>query len=150
MKPLFCLLSLCTFSLLAPAQDEAAADGEGVTVTVTVTNIPGAEGNLLIGLYDSAKDFTGNPLPNSPKIPVTSEENVVATIENVKPGTYAISVIQDLNGNGKLDKSFIGMPKEPLAFSVIRKIPKGKPKFEACSFEVGTDDLAMTIALVTK
>ncbi|MEQ1841080.1 MAG: DUF2141 domain-containing protein [Verrucomicrobiales bacterium] len=121
---------------------------EGVKLTVTVTNIPGVQGDLLIGLYDSAESFTAAPLPQSPKITVSSQEPVTATIENVKPGRYAIAVIQDLNQNGVLDKNFVGMPKEPLAFSVIDKIPMGKPKFEACSFEVLQADIAMTIKLV--
>lgn len=123
---------------------------EGVTLTVTVTNIPGAKGNLLVGLYNSEKTFLKKPVRNSPKIPVTAEEDVTTTIEGVTPGTYAISVIQDLNGNGKLDKNLVGMPKEPLAFSVIKKIPRGRPTFEACSFEVGEDDISMTISLVTE
>ena len=123
---------------------------EGVTVTVTVTNIPGAKGNLLVGLYNSEKTFLKKPYKNSPKIPVTGTGNITATIENVVPGTYAISVIQDLNKNGKLDKSLIGMPKEPLAFSVIKEIPRGRPKFAPCSFQVGEEDVAMTISLVTE
>ena len=135
------------FATLLFALFPAFAD-EGVTVTVTVTNIPGAKGNLLVGLYDSEKNFLKKPYQNSPKIPVTGTGNVTATIPNVVPGTYAISVIQDLNGNGKLDRSLVGMPKEPLAFSVIKKIPRGKPKFSACSFQVGDEDVNMTISLV--
>lgn len=123
---------------------------EGVTLTVTVTNIPGAKGDLLIGLYDSPDSFTDAPLPQSPKVTLTSMNDVTATIEKIKPGHYAIAVIQDLNQNGVLDRNFVGMPKEPIAFSVIEKIPKGKPKFEACSFEVLDSDLAMTIKLVLK
>ena len=85
-----------------------------------------------------------------PKIPLTSTDDVNATIKGLKPGTYAIAVIQDLNGNGELDRNFLGMPKEPLAFSVIREIPKGKPDFTACSFKIVDADLAMTIPLVLK
>jgi len=119
-------------------------------VTVTVTNIPGAKGTLLVGLYDSEKSFLRNPHPNSPKIRLTSTANVTATIEDVKPGTYAVSVIQDLNGNGRLDKNLLGMPKEPLAFSVIGEIPRGRPKFGACSFTVEDRPVSMTISLVTE
>lgn len=140
---LLLLASLFGFSAHLPAQD-------GVTVTITVTNIPGAKGNLLIGLYDSEKSFLKKPHDNSPKIPLTSTDDVTATIENVEPGTYAVSVIQDLNGNGKLDKSFVGLPKEPLAFSVITEIPRGRPKFAPCSFEVKDKAIAMTISLVTE
>lgn len=121
---------------------------EGRALTVTVTNIPGAKGNLLVGVYNSPGSFTGKPLPQSPKIALTSAKNVTTRIENLPPGTYAVAVIQDLNGNGKLDRNGLGMPQEPLAFSMIRKIPKGKPSFKACSFEIKDKDVALTIPLV--
>ena len=139
MKRTLFFLSLL-FTLPAIAND-------GVTIKVTVTNIPGAKGNLLVGLYDDASSFTDKPLPNSPKVPIESGEDITITLDGVKPGTYAISVIQDLNENGKLDKTILGMPKEPLAFSVITKIPKGKPKFENCAFTVSEEDVEMTIPL---
>lgn len=130
-------------------RSQASAE-EVFSLTVTVTNIPGAKGNLLIGVFDSAASFTDAPMSLSPKIPVTSADDVNATIEGLKPGIYAIAVIQDLNGNGELDRNFLGMPKEPLAFSVITEIPKGKPDFAACSFEIRDADVAMTIPLVVK
>jgi len=143
MRTLSLLLGLFTLA-------STAAAGDGFSLTITVTNIPGAKGNLLIGLYDSAASFTDEPLPSSPKIAVTSTDDVNATIENLKPGTYAVAVIQDLNGNGELDRNFLGMPKEPLAFSVITEIPKGKPEFSACAFEIKDADVALTIPLVLK
>ncbi|MBU6178097.1 MAG: DUF2141 domain-containing protein [Verrucomicrobia bacterium] len=136
------------FVLVFPAS--SSAGGEGYSLTITVTNIPGAKGNLLVGLYDSAASFTGEPLPNSPKIPVTSTDDVNTTIENLKPGTYAVAVIHDLNGNGELDRSFLGMPKEPLAFSVITEIPRGKPGFSDCAFRIEDADVSLTIPLVLK
>lgn len=126
------------------------ADEEGgVTLTVEVTNIPGVKGNLLIGLYDSAETFIVTPLPQSPKIPIVSVEPVKAEIKNLKPGTYAVVVVHDLNGNGKLDKVF-GMPKEPLAFSNDPVIPRGAPAYEACTFVVGDKDLSIVIPLKLK
>lgn len=141
MKPVLLLLSL--LALVSPVLAETT-----YTLTVKVTNIPGAKGDLLIGVYDSAKSFTGSPLPQSPKIKLTSDKPVTAKIAKLKPGTYAVAVIQDLNGNGVLDKNFIGMPTEPLAFSVIKKIPMGKPSFDACSFEIKDANVSMTIPLV--
>ena len=123
---------------------------EGVTLTVTVTDIPGVKGDMLIGLYNSVESFTDAPLPESPKITLVTKDDLVATIKNVKPGIYAIAVIQDLNQNGILDKNFLGIPKEPLAFSVIKKIPMGKPKFADCSFEVKEEDMALTIPLTVE
>ena len=143
-------LTLLTLLLSVFAARSGLAQEKGYALTVTVTNIPGAKGNLLIGIYDSEASFTDEPLPISPKIPVTSTDDVNTTIEGLKPGTYAIAVIQALNGNGELDRNFLGIPKEPLAFSVITEIPKGKPDFTACSFKIVDADFAMTIPLVLR
>lgn len=126
-----------------------AAEDDGVTLTVEVTNIPGVKGDLLIGLFDSAETFTVTPLPQSPKVPIVSVDPVKAEIKNLKPGTYAVVVIHDLNSNGKLDKVF-GMPKEPLAFSNDPVIPRGVPAFEACTFVVADKDLSIVIPLKLK
>lgn len=139
------VLAVLFLPLLATGDDSATR-----SLTVTVTNIPGAKGELLVGIYDTAESFTGKPLPASPKLPVTSTSNITTTISGLKPGTYAIAVIQDLNGNGELDRNILGMPVEPLAFSVIGEIPRGKPKFDACSFEIRDADVALTLPLVLK
>lgn len=46
---------------------------EGVTLTVTVTDIAGVKGDMLIGLYNSVESFTDAPLPESPKITLVEE-----------------------------------------------------------------------------
>ena len=57
------------------------------------------------------------------------------TLRNVKPGTYAVAVFHDLNGNGRLDRNFIGLPSEPYGFSndVGRR---GPPSFEGALITV--------------
>ncbi len=141
MKLLFGLLLLLSPGLFAE---------EGDALTVRVTDIPGVKGNLLVGLYETAESFTDSPMAESPKIELKTAEDQIVVFKDLKPGKYAIAVVQDLNKNGKLDRNFLGMPKEPLAFSVIKKIPKGKPKFEDCAFEIRDEPVAMVIALVTK
>lgn len=47
-------------------------------------------------------------------------------------GDYALAVFQDNNGNGKLDKTMIGFPKEPFGFSNNFRPKTGKPKFKNC------------------
>jgi uncharacterized protein (DUF2141 family) len=46
---------------------------------------------------------------------------------------YAAVAFQDLNGNGKLDKNFLGIPKEPFGFSNHARASGGPPKFAAAS-----------------
>jgi uncharacterized protein (DUF2141 family) len=38
----------------------------------------------------------------------------------VTPGDYAISVFHDENSNGKLDRNFMGMPKEGVGIKRLR------------------------------
>jgi uncharacterized protein (DUF2141 family) len=56
-------------------------------------------------------------------------------IQNVPPGDYAVSVIHDENGNGRLDK-FVGIPREGFGFSRNPRLRMGPPGFEQCRFPV--------------
>ncbi len=139
LLPLFaCLAAAFTFSSEADA---------GEPITVTISNVRAAKGDLLVGLYDSKRNFAKRPLRQSPKIRLTSSGTVRATIPNVPPGTYAIVVLHDVNKNGKLDKSPVGMPKEPFGFSNNPPIPRGMPAYSACTFTMGTSPKKMSIRL---
>jgi outer membrane protein len=56
-------------------------------------------------------------------------------IEDVEPGEYALLVYLDENGNNRIDKNFIGIPKEPLGFS-NRYRPKGPPVYKRAAFQL--------------
>lgn len=56
-------------------------------------------------------------------------------IHNVAPGEYALLVHFDENDNGVIDRNFIGIPKEPLAFSNGYR-PKGPPNYSRAAFHV--------------
>ena len=55
--------------------------------------------------------------------------------DGVAPGRYAISVIHDENGNGKLD-TFLGVPREGFGFSRNPRIRMGPPRFDEVEFPV--------------
>jgi outer membrane protein len=57
-------------------------------------------------------------------------------IENIPSGEYALLVYYDENNNGKIDKNFIGIPREPLGFS-NRYEPKGPPSYSRAAFVLG-------------
>ena len=52
----------------------------------------------------------------------------------LEKGTYAISLFVDSNGNKKIDKNFIGIPKEQYGFSNNAMGLLGKPSFKNASF----------------
>ncbi|MEO6911051.1 MAG: aldehyde dehydrogenase family protein [Edaphobacter sp.] len=63
-------------------------------------------------------------------------------------GNYAVAVYLDVNGNHKLDKGFLGIPKEPVGASNNPKGHMGPPHFDECSFIHGSDAQVIAITLV--
>ena len=59
-------------------------------------------------------------------------------IEGLAPGSYAVSVIHDENGNGKLD-TLAGIPREGFGFSRNPAIGFGPPRFAAARFALAGD-----------
>jgi len=55
------------------------------------------------------------------------------------PGDYAISLVHDENGNGKLDKNLFGIPTEGVGFSQNPKLSFGPPTYAATRFDVAGD-----------
>ncbi|NNE92804.1 MAG: DUF2141 domain-containing protein [Verrucomicrobiales bacterium] len=141
MKTVFTL-----FSLLATL----SAFAGNPKLTVTVENITTSKGTILVGVFDNAKDFRKNALPESTKEAVTKTGSIVSVIEGLEPGTYAVVVFHDLNGNGKVDTGAFGVPTEPVAFSNDPVIKLGPPRFKACTFDLPENGLGLTLKLRTK
>ena len=65
---------------------------------------------------------------------------------DIPDGTYAIGIFIDTNDNNKMDKNFLGIPKEQYGFSNNAKARFGPPSFEDASF-ILKDNLSLSITL---
>ncbi|UIP07240.1 DUF2141 domain-containing protein [Erythrobacter sp. SDW2] len=116
-------------------------------ISVTVTDLRSAEGKVLACLTANAKAF-----PNCDKDPkalamtVKAGTTVSFTFHDVKPGTYAISLLHDENGNGKADKALM-IPKEGFGFSRDARVRMGPPKFSAAAFAVAAEPVHQRIRM---
>lgn len=110
-----------------------AAAALGGEVSVSVANPPGT-GAVVALLFDSADAFADlrDPL-QAQALPAGGKEP--AQFEGLAAGSYAVMVFHDVNGNGRLDRNFMGIPREPLGFS-NRYWAKGEPTFSGASFLV--------------
>jgi uncharacterized protein (DUF2141 family) len=94
------------------------------------------KGNVLICVTAAPKHF-----PNCDKDPAALKRTVAAaraghiTFADVRPGTYALALVHDENGNGKLDTRLI-IPREGFGFSRNPTITFGPPKFSAAEIAV--------------
>jgi uncharacterized protein (DUF2141 family) len=121
------------------------APAKANTVTVDVTGVLNARGHIRVALCTKA-DFLQPHCRwkgKSPSLPGT----VAVKIEDVPPGTYAAEAFHDENDNERLDRTFLGMPKEALGFSNNAPMHFGPPKFDAASFRVGKTDVRITFSL---
>ena len=116
------------------------------TLLVTVNGVKAGEGNLRIAVFDEAHrdEFPDGEYLLGVAVPATGEEMTVE-IFIVESGEYAIAVIQDLNENEKLDKNFLGIPKEPYGFS--GKWKKGGSSYDKALFNTDDVEFAITISL---
>lgn len=56
------------------------------------------------------------------------------TFTNLPAGSYAVSAAHDVNGNGKPDRSFVGIPTEPWAVSNNVRPTLRPPRFAEAPF----------------
>ena len=139
-------LSALTLAAIAPLLlGNMAASGQDVSVTVT--DLRSAKGKVLACLTADAKTF-----PNCDKDPkalamtVNAGKTVSFSFRGVKPGTYAIALLHDENGNGKADKTLM-IPKEGFGFSRDAKVRMGPPKFTAAAFTVADQPVHQQIRM---
>ncbi len=137
MKASILLVStLVSISSLASAGD----------VTVRFVGLEEGSGEVRAALFVSAEAFEADERADAQLAPVRNgAAELVFT--GVSPGTYGISAFLDTNANQELDRSFLGIPKEPYGFSNNARGRFGPPAFEAISFVVSDEPIVVEIAL---
>lgn len=115
------------------------------TLEVEVTGIIEAKGSILVGVFNSKGEWLKKAITGSKEAAKIGK--LVLTIENLPEGEYALSVIHDLNENGKLDSNLIGIPKEPYGFSNDAAGNFGPPSYEKALVKLNSEKLRITVKL---
>jgi uncharacterized protein (DUF2141 family) len=113
---------------------------------VEVRGIPSGKGKVLVGVYNKAEGFRDKSFAVASAEASARQGILVLSIANLKPGTYALAVFHDENGNGKLDTNFLGIPTESYGFSNDARGSFGPPDFSDCSFSLqGSKSVQLTL-----
>jgi uncharacterized protein (DUF2141 family) len=114
------------------------------SLTITVSHVDAGAGPLMFGIFDSESEFPdGNPAASG--LTEGDSDTVTYSIDDLPPGTYAVAIYQDNNENGQLDKSGLGIPKEPYGFSGSWK--RGAADFDEASFNHGSQGSSISVRL---
>jgi outer membrane protein len=100
---------------------------------VRLTSAPAA-GDLIFQVYDTADAFRDFRDPVM-EVRLSSHGDGDYLLPGTGNGKIALIVFHDENQNGIIDKNFIGIPREKLAFSNGYQ-PKGPPNFTSASIDL--------------
>jgi len=106
-------------------------------LTLEVQGIEKVTGKLYVAIYNSPESFMKKPLAG---FAVEVKDKVISVpCKGLPAGTYAFSMYQDENENGKLDTGTFGIPTEKFGFSNDAEGVMGPPSYEKCSFTFAKD-----------
>ena len=117
-------------------------------IAININGLRSDKGNCLVYLYNNKKGF-----PNDADKAINEASGSVLNgkstilLKGIPDGEYAIGVIHDENGNGKMDANFLGMPKEGVGVSNNANGHFGSPSYEDSKFKVNQKSLKLNITI---
>jgi uncharacterized protein (DUF2141 family) len=125
------IVFIVTFFLLAEVTFSQS------TITANISNLRSDKGTCKACLFNSPATFkneSGTPF----QCVTASIKNKIAEaqFESIPAGTYALFVFHDENSNNKMDKNFIGIPKEGYGASKNKLPFASAPSYDENKFEV--------------
>ena len=108
-----------------------------IDIDVQISNRKSNSSTIYCGIFKSPAGF-----PTDSKLrlkgstaSIDKDGKVSCKFTDLVKGKYAISLLEDLNGNGEMDSTLVGYPKEP--WGVSNNAPMhtfGPPTFDEASF----------------
>ena len=143
-----CVVSFLLFGLLVGTPRALAETASlSASLNVRIENVSSRGGTMRLGLYteetyykNSAKAVVALDLPAT--CPAQDVE-----FADVPPGIYAVQVLQDLNGDGRMDFNWAGLPVEPYGFSRDARPDVARPSFSRVKIALNAGKNSLTIHL---
>jgi uncharacterized protein (DUF2141 family) len=137
MRSALFALSLCF--MIAPL---ARADGAAGQITVEVLGLHNTKGQVFVALFRSKDGFPDEPgkAVAGKKVAIKDKQRVNVVFDNVPAGPFALSVFHDENGNSKMERGALGIPKEGWGASRDAKANFGPPSWDDAKLALGAGE----------
>lgn len=130
------ILAACVLVMAASAPLSA----QGHTLTVTVDGVANPRGVVGVLVYKSAQGWPeDNASAFRSKAVPAQIGSVTVAIPDLPPGDYAVVVLHDENENQKLDRNWLGQPKEQWGMSNNPAAHFSAPSFSQARFAFAAD-----------
>jgi uncharacterized protein (DUF2141 family) len=137
-----------SFILLFPLLSFHAPD-EGIKISVT--NLRNNKGHVLISLYRNGEGFPDNTEKAIRKAKLVIKDKVAWVLFTGLPtGKYAAAILHDENDDQKMNKTFLGLPKEGYGFSNNVMGTFGPPSFSKAAFNYNSGGNEVAVAIRTR
>lgn len=118
--------------------DNSKSDSAGCTLRIHVDglrNSTGVVGAAIFASPDGWPEDTSKSLHHWPT-PIPAGAREATAVWNLPPGNYGVATIHDENRNHKLDRNFLGIPKEGFGFANNPHVGLSAPPFSAALVHV--------------
>jgi uncharacterized protein (DUF2141 family) len=118
------------------------------SLTVAIGGFRNSEGVALVSIFRSSRGF-----PDEISEAVANRRVMIAkrratvVFEDLPCGIYAVTVHHDENDNGRMDRNWLGIPREGHGASKDPRGLFGPPNFPESTFLLTSEDLAIKIFL---
>lgn len=129
-----------TFTSLSLARTVEA--GQTTTLTVVVDGVRNHNSQVCMRIFSGAPGFPFNDTSEIQSGCTQITGSIVTKkFYGLKPGTYAVAVLDDENGDHKLHRDLLGIPQEGFGVSnnPTVSVKTGAPKFKDASFLLKQD-----------
>jgi uncharacterized protein (DUF2141 family) len=133
----FALSSLAVMPALAQEAEPPAEAKPADEIVVEILGLENDNGQIGCRIFSKEDGFPGKKDKADEQLYSKSKSKKGGcTFKGYKPGTYAISVMHDLDSSDDLNTSLVGRPKEP--WGVSNDVPAerfGPPAYKDCTFK---------------
>jgi uncharacterized protein (DUF2141 family) len=142
----FIVKAVAAVALLAPSF--LSAQGERGAIVVEITGFRNSNGKAGVLLFSREKGF---PADHRQALESRFAEIVGnacrVTLEDIPYGNYAVSVFHDENGDGALQLSMFGIPREGVGASRNPAMRFGPPRFRDARFTLDSPEHRLAISM---
>jgi uncharacterized protein (DUF2141 family) len=103
-------------------------------VVVEMTDFESDRGLALVALFDRARGFPDGKHGSARRVAKIRRGKARVVFDRLRPGTYAVAVLHDLDGDRQMDTNLVGAPAEGYGASNNAKRLLGPPEWNEARF----------------
>lgn len=118
-----------------------STDVQAQNVAVHVSGIRSDKGKIVLNIFRTDQSYQEEKPFKQLEFDKKQLANGTVTLNcTLQPGSYGITLLDDENQNGKLDKNMVRMPREGFGFSNFYMEKLKKPAFDDFKIEIKNND----------